>query len=66
MANDICKTCQNDEFGSFCLNELFGCVEINLKHCLEFKIIPDFNICDKCEPGYVLNGFDECQLPQEE
>ena len=66
MANDICKTCQNDEFVSFCLNELFGCVEINSKHCLECKIITDFNICDKCEPGYVLNGFDECQLPQEE
>ena len=55
----ICKSCKN-EYGTYCLNEIFGCVEIYADNCLECNQILDFGNCTKCEPGYVLNIFNQC------
>ena len=66
IENGECKACEIGSNGNFCLNNVFGCVKTNNEHCLECNQITDFNICDKCEPGYVINGFNECQLPEEQ
>ena len=55
----ICKGC-TDEDGTYCLNNLFGCVEIYYDHCLECNQILDFGNCTKCESGFILDDYSQC------
>ena len=57
--NDICKKCIDDD-GTYCLNNIFGCVKIYSDHCLECNQLLDFDNCTKCESGYVLNDNSQC------
>ena len=50
-----CKQNYKDEYGfnlSFCINEIFGCVEINNDNCLRCDDIYDLDKCTKCFEGY--------------
>ena len=56
-----CKKCQSDEQGIFCLNNIFGCVDLYYDNkCLECNDILDFNECTKCLDGYKLNENGLC------
>ena len=55
----VYKRC-NNENGYFCLNNIFGCVEIIYEGCLECNQLLDFFNCTKCENGYELNEHDYC------
>ena len=65
MEEGVCKECQIGEDGIYCLNNIFGCIKTSTKHCVECNNILDFDSCDKCEEGYVVGPFHECQLPEE-
>ena len=58
--NNICQKCQNDEEGTFCLNPIFGCVEIFFDNCLRCNDINDFDNCDQCFDGYELDENNFC------
>ena len=58
----VCKRCRED-WGTMCLNDIFGCVPIYSDHCLECNQILDFSNCTKCENGYVLNEYSICEEP---
>ena len=54
-----CIKCKNDENGSFCLNNIFGCVKKYFNKCLECNDILDFEKCTNCLDGYELNENNE-------
>ena len=56
-----CKSCNNDE-GTYCLNNLFGCIQIYYDNCLECNNLLDFDVCTKCEDGYELNDYGRCEI----
>jgi len=58
----VCKGCLNDG-NTYCLNNYFGCVEIYSDNCMECNQILDLSNCTKCEPGYVLNEYSQCEEP---
>ena len=58
--NNICQKCQNDKEGTFCLNPIFGCVEIFFDNCLRCNDINDFDNCDQCFDGYELDENNFC------
>ena len=51
-----CKKCQNEENSSFCLNNVFGCIEIYYNNCLECNDISNLEKCTKCEDGFELDS----------
>ena len=55
----VCKACKNNG-QTYCLNDIFGCVETYANHCLECNQILDFSNCTKCESGYVINESNQC------
>ena len=56
----ICQKCQNDENDIFCLNNLFGCVDIYDEGCLECNNILDLDTCTKCLEGYEFDQNNQC------
>ena len=59
--DEICKKCQNDNDGTYCVNKYFGCeIIFSDYNCLECNDIYDFNRCTKCFDGYELNENNEC------
>ena len=58
MENNKCKKCRSD----YCLNEIFGCVEVifEFNYCAECNDIFDFNNCTKCIEGYELDEYGDC------
>ena len=58
---NYCKKCQNDNDGTFCLNNIFGCVEIFSDNCMECNQLLDLNNCTKCEEGYELDEYSRCE-----
>ena len=58
--NGNCSKCKNDENETYCLNELFGCINIYLDNCIECNNYLDFDSCTKCSKGYVLNKYELC------
>ena len=57
----ICKKCQNDDNGTFCVNKDFGCeIIFSDYNCLECNDIFNFNRCTKCFDGFELNENYEC------
>ena len=56
---DICKKCKID-YENYCLNDIFGCVEINKDNCLECNDIINLDFCTKCLEGYELNSYGRC------
>ena len=58
--DNTCQKCLSDEYNFFCLNNKFGCIEINSDNCLECNDIFDFSKCTKCLEGYELDEYDEC------
>ena len=55
-----CKKCKSNEDENHCLNEVFGCVEIYDKYCLECNDILYLNKCTKCAEGYKIGNFGQC------
>ena len=56
-----CKKCQNDDYGTYCVNKYFGCETIFSDYnCLECSDYYDFNRCTKCFDGFELNENNEC------
>ena len=56
-----CKKClNNDEKGNYCLNNIFGCVEINDSNCLECNDIINLDKCSKCIEGYEIDDEGNC------
>ena len=59
--DNVCKKCEG--IGeNFCLNNVFGCVQSYIDHCLECNQILDLTNCTKCEEGYEINEFSQCEL----
>ena len=48
----ICQKCLIDKNNTFCLNNLFGCVNVYNKGCLLCNNILDFYNCTKCLDGF--------------
>ena len=55
----VCKECDVED-GTYCLNNIFGCVEIYYNGCLECNQILDFSNCTKCDVGYELDEYAFC------
>ena len=52
-----CKKCIKDDEAQntyYCLNSDFGCVVTNTIGCELCNNVTDFDICDKCRDGYIL------------
>ncbi len=60
--NNICLKCGENQFSwlSYCLNDIFGCVDTYSKNCLKCNNINDFNSCSECLEGFSLNENGEC------
>ena len=58
-----CQKCEiNGNNGSFCLNYIFGCIEMfYYDNCLECNDIFELEKCNKCSEGYVINEFGHCE-----
>ena len=56
----ICLECQNNEDGTFCLNPIFGCVEIFFDNCLRCNDYLDFDFFNQCFDGYELDDNNFC------
>ena len=52
----ICKKCEEE----YCLNSIFGCVEMFFDNCLECNDIFNLEKCTKCIDGYEVDEFDTC------
>ena len=64
--DNTCKKCV-DERGSFCLNDIFGCVKVlGYTYCLECNNIFDFFNCTKCFDGYSLDKYGGCRPNENE
>ena len=50
-----CKKCQNDENGNYCLNPIFGCIELYYDNCIECNDIFNLDRCTKCNDGYKID-----------
>ena len=55
-----CLKCGNNDGESFCLNDVFGCVELYYDNCMECNDILGINKCTKCKEGYEIDYYDEC------
>ena len=58
-----CKKCQEDNpwgYLTYCLNEVFGCVDSFLNHCIRCDDIMDLNFCTECEEGYEIDEYGDC------
>ena len=51
-----CIKCQD----GYCLNNIFGCVEMFFDNCLECNDIFNMDRCTKCQEGYRVDEFDTC------
>ena len=58
--NGECIKCQNDNNGTYCLNEYFGCEPMIFENCLECNDLLDLYKCTKCIEGYELNKDNIC------
>ena len=61
--NEKCIKCQNDNpygYNSYCLNEIFGCIDTFLEHCIKCDDIMNLDICTQCEEGYEIDEYGEC------
>ena len=45
---------------NYCANDIFGCVEISNKNCLQCNNLTELYTCTKCKEGYNLNRYGEC------
>ena len=55
-----CLKCKNDNNGTYCLNEYFGCEPMIFENCLECNDLLDLYKCTKCIEGYELNQHNIC------
>ena len=59
----ICIKCKDGypgDFRSYCLNELFGCVETLGENCLRCDDILNFHNCTECSEGYKIGANYYC------
>lgn len=57
-----CKICQNDIEGFYCLNNAFGCLNVNFNSsCWKCNDILDIRHCDECLEGYTLKEHGICE-----
>ena len=64
--NGSCTKCLNNEEESYCLNNIFGCIELYYDNCLECSNISKLNKCTKCKDGYEIDYYDECSEIEED
>ena len=55
-----CNKCKKGENGFYCLNDIFGCVEINDENCLECNDILNMDKCSKCAEYYEVDEAGNC------
>ena len=58
-----CVKCQEDNpygYFGYCLNEVFGCVDSFLSHCIRCDDIMDMDVCTQCEEGYEIDEYGDC------
>ena len=55
-----CNKCLKEENGFYCLNNVFGCIEINDENCLECNDILNMNKCTKCIEDYEIDENGNC------
>ena len=53
--NGSCLKCKNDNNGTYCLNDDFGCEPMIFENCLECNDLLDLYKCTKCTEGYKFN-----------
>ena len=60
--NGKCVKCNEKSRDNWdmCLNNVYGCVETNVKNCLRCDNILDFDECTECVEGYELSDNNEC------
>ena len=56
----VCQKCLKDDNNNYCLNNIYGCISIFDRGCLECNNILDFYICTKCLDGYELDHNNQC------
>ena len=59
----VCTKCQKDNpfgYNSYCLNEVFGCVDTFLKNCIRCDNVLDLDLCTECEEGYDIDEYGDC------
>ena len=61
---NICQKCQNKENETYCLNHIFGCIEIFFDNCLKCDDILNFDNCNQCVEGYELDENNFCVKKQ--
>ena len=62
-----CSKCLNDDVDVYCLNDIFGCINIYFdNNCLECNDLLDFDSCTKCKDGFILNEFNICVKEENE
>ena len=61
--DEKCIKCQKDNpwgYYGYCLNEVFGCIDSFLEHCIRCDDIFNLDMCTQCEEGYEINEYGEC------
>ena len=61
--NGVCTKCQSENpygYFSYCLNEVYGCVDTFLKHCIRCDNILELDYCTECEDGYEIDEYGDC------
>ena len=58
-----CVKCQKDNlygYYGYCLNDIFGCIDTFLEHCIKCNDIKNIDTCTQCEEGYEINEYGKC------
>ena len=61
--DEKCIKCQSDNpwgYTGYCLNEVFGCIDSFLLHCIRCDDIMNLDICTQCEEGYEIDEIGDC------
>ena len=58
--NGICTKCQSENHWQYCLNEILGCVDTFLKHCIRCDNVLELDFCTECEEGYKIDEYGDC------
>ena len=61
--DEKCIKCQSDNpwgYTGYCLNEVFGCIDSFLLHCIRCDDIMNLDMCTQCEEGYEIDEIGDC------
>ena len=68
MEGDVCVKCITKEFywDYLCINKDFGCVKSFTSNCLKCDNSTNFDSCNQCAEGYLLDEYERCSEIEEE